>query len=133
MSDWKGFLEESKSYMNHPDYWKEWRAQLYLANGEPDPNYPGWTMADKRKAKLKFWRKFPRAWIRFHLSAVRDFFINIFVKAERFFDDENYHCFFDLQSTFRSVWITGFFLITWYKDDFWGTIDISFYKSGAYE
>ncbi len=24
MTTWRGFVEESKSYMNHPDCWKEW-------------------------------------------------------------------------------------------------------------
>jgi len=74
---WKGFLTESKSYMNHPDYWKEWNAQLYLADGQLDPDYPGWTMAGKRKAALKFWKAFPRAWIRFYWLVVRDWFCNL--------------------------------------------------------
>lgn len=69
---WKGFLKESKSYMNHPDYWKECKAQLYLTNGDPDPNYLGWTQADRAKAKLEFWRKFPRAWVRFYWTYLYD-------------------------------------------------------------
>ncbi len=71
---WRGFLTESKSYMNHPDHWKEWQVQLYYSNGDPDPYYPGWTEADRRKAIWKFWRQFPRAWIRFHWSVVCDKF-----------------------------------------------------------
>lgn len=70
---WRGFVKESKSYMNYPDNWTEWKAQLYLANGEPDPDYPGWTMKDKRTAKLKFWWKFPRAWFRFYGSWFYDY------------------------------------------------------------
>lgn len=77
MGSWKGFLTESKLYMNHPDHWKEWTAQLYLSNGQPDTNYPGWTMGDRRKAVLKFWARFPRAWIRFHWYAVRDWGLNL--------------------------------------------------------
>ena len=73
---WQGFLTESKSYMNHPDLWKEWNAQLYLSDGQPDLDYPGWTMEDRRKAALKFWLSFPRAWIRFHWAVVRDWVLH---------------------------------------------------------
>ena len=73
---WRGFVKESKSYMNHPDSWKEWRAQLYLEDGEPDPNYSGWTIADKRKAALEFWQKFPRAWVRYYGSMFIDWLTN---------------------------------------------------------
>ena len=55
---WQGFLKESKSYMNHPDHWKEWNAYPY----KPD----GWTAADRRRAKLRFWVHFPVAWVRFY-------------------------------------------------------------------
>ena len=72
MTTWRGFVEESKSYMNHPDYWKEWKAQLYYEDGTPDPNYPGWTDKDRFYATLDFWRKFPRAWLRFHWLVFRD-------------------------------------------------------------
>lgn len=54
-------------------------------------------------------------------------------KIKCFFADENYHCFFDLESKFRSIWITGFILVTWMRDDFWETIDIAFYSNGSYE
>jgi len=74
---WKGFIKESKSYMNHPDYWSEHNAQLYLADGTPDFEYPGWTLADKRKAVLNFWLKFPRAWFRFYWSIFFDWLTNI--------------------------------------------------------
>ena len=73
MTTWRGFVEESKSYMNHPDYWKEWNAALYLEDGiTPDPNYPGWTNRDVFYAILNFWRKFPRSWLRFHWLVFRD-------------------------------------------------------------
>lgn len=41
---WRGFIEESKRYMGYHDY----------------------------KAKIDFWRKFPRAWVRFHWFTLRD-------------------------------------------------------------
>ncbi len=72
MTSWRGFVRESKSYMNHPDYWMEAKAQLYLADGTPDHNYPGWTDKDRFDAILNFWRKFPRAWLRFHWLVFRD-------------------------------------------------------------
>jgi len=73
---WKGFVKESKSYMNHPDYsdrFVEHKEQLYFIDGSPDPLYPGWTMVDRRKEVIKFWRKFPRAWFRFYWSTFYDF------------------------------------------------------------
>ncbi len=62
---WQGFVTESKKYMNHPDYWPEWNCADY------EPN--GWTMGDKRIAALKFWLKFPKAWIKFQWLTVRDY------------------------------------------------------------
>jgi len=69
---WEGFLIESKKFMNHPDYWNEWdiKADWY-------PN--GWTLHDKRKAKLKFWWKFPKAFIKFHYYGFRDWYYKIFL------------------------------------------------------
>ncbi len=64
MSKWRGFREESKAYMNHPDYWKEWNV---AADWYPD----GWTMAGKRWASLRFWVSYPRAWLRFHFFIMR--------------------------------------------------------------
>lgn len=72
MTEWCGFVEESKSYMNHPNYWKEWKAQLYYEDGTPDPDYPGWTEKDKFYAILNFWRKFPRAWVCFYWQIFHD-------------------------------------------------------------
>ena len=60
---WEGFLVESKKYMNYPDYWNEWDVD---ADWYPD----GWTMADKRRAALLFWLRYPRAWLRFHWSVI---------------------------------------------------------------
>ena len=54
---WQGFVTESKKYMSYPDYWPEWG---------------GWTMQDKSIAALKFWRAFPRAWLRFHWFTFAD-------------------------------------------------------------
>ena len=75
---WRGFTKESKEYTNYPGLkkgeWAEWNAQLYLADGKPDLNYIGWTNAQRRKAILKFWLQYPRAWLRFHWSIVRDEF-----------------------------------------------------------
>lgn len=71
---WGGFVKESKSYVNHPDFWLEGRAQLYLANGDPDPNCPGWTEKDRLWATFKFWWVFPRAWCRFYWQVLRDGF-----------------------------------------------------------
>lgn len=63
MTKWRGFIKESKSYMNHPDYWPEWLASVKSDwTGE-------WTRSGKKdvkNAKIDFWRKFPRAWMRFH-------------------------------------------------------------------
>lgn len=64
MSKWRGFREESKAYMNHPDYWKEWD-HISVFSG-------GWTMADRQRAKWRFWVGYPRAWLRFHFFTVRD-------------------------------------------------------------
>lgn len=44
MSEWRGFLVESKSFMNYPEY------------------------------KLNFWVYFPRAWIRFHFYILQDWY-----------------------------------------------------------
>ncbi len=71
MTEWRGFIAESKSHMNHPDYWKKWQAALYLDDGNVDPNYPGWTIADKRSAKVKFWLSFPRVFSRFYWGEFR--------------------------------------------------------------
>ncbi len=57
---WQGFLTESKKYMNHPDYWKEW--EWY----DPVDCPTGWTMAGRQRAKLRFWVQFPLAWVKFH-------------------------------------------------------------------
>lgn len=65
---WKGFVVESKSYLNHPDYWKE-RNSAQVIEG-------GWTMGDKRKAKLIFWLKFPGAFLRFYRVALRSALVN---------------------------------------------------------
>lgn len=64
VSDWRGFLAESKSYMNYPDHWPE-RNHAGVLEG-------GWTMADKKHAKVEFWLAFPRAWVRFYSSTVLD-------------------------------------------------------------
>jgi hypothetical protein len=42
-------------------------------------------------------------------------------------------CYFDFKSTYRSIWLTGYILITWLKGDFWHTVEASFYPSGEYE
>lgn len=68
---WQGFLKESKQYMHHPDHWKEWQAALYNEDGTVA--VPGWTDANKRKAKTKFWLQFPKAWLKFHYYGIRDF------------------------------------------------------------
>ncbi len=81
MTEWRGFVVESKRYMGHPDYsdyWAEYKAQLYLADGTPDPDYTGWTEKDRFRAKVTFWRKFPRAWVRFYWLVFQDW-----VKAVR--------------------------------------------------
>ena len=64
MTNWQGFVEESKSYMNHPDYWPE--------RNNKDYKLGGWTMRDKRIAALKFWLAFPRAWLRFQRFTFKD-------------------------------------------------------------
>lgn len=61
---WKGFVEESKQYMNYPSYWKEWNAHPYKSDG--------WTLASKCKAAIRFWLRFPGAWFRFHWLALSD-------------------------------------------------------------
>ena len=86
---WKGFLTESKLYMNYPDVshpdlpwgadsygWPEWNAY---------PNDPdGWTQADKLNAKIEFWRKFPRAVVRFYLFTVWDWIKAIYYVLSRY-------------------------------------------------
>lgn len=61
---WKGFLTESKLYMNHPDHWKEWNHHTVLEGG--------WTAEGKRIARLEFWKAFPKAWVKFHWHIIRD-------------------------------------------------------------
>ena len=61
---WQGFLTESKKYMNHPDYWKEWDMYPY----KPD----GWTQKDKCKSAFMFWAGFPGAFVRFYFYCFRD-------------------------------------------------------------
>jgi len=67
---WKGFLRESKLYMNYPGLWQgQWaqeNEQLYFNDGTPDELYPGWTPEEKRKEVFRFWKAFPRAWVKFH-------------------------------------------------------------------
>jgi len=60
----KGFLVESKAYMNHPDHWHE--------QNHADVLVGGWTAASRQRAKVKFWLAFPRAWLRFHWFILRD-------------------------------------------------------------
>ncbi len=41
---------------------------------------------------------------------------------------------YDFQSRIKSIWLTGYILITWEWDyNFWRTLDIAFYSSGEYE
>ena len=61
---WQGFVTESKKYMNHPDHWNEWNHERYKQRG--------WTTRDKWIAKLKFWLRFPRAWLRFRVFTLKD-------------------------------------------------------------
>ncbi len=68
---WQGFVTESKKYMNHPDYWKEWMDKRFMHPSDPDFQY-GWTVADKRTAKLKFWLGFPKAWLKFQWFTLKD-------------------------------------------------------------
>ncbi len=40
----------------------------------------------------------------------------------------------DFDSLIKSIWLTGYILITWEWDyNFWRTIDIAYYKGGSYE
>ena len=64
---WQGFVKESKSYMNHPDYWAAHRRrnEWYTLGG--------WKVWNKASiAALKFWLAFPRAWLRFQWFTLRD-------------------------------------------------------------
>jgi len=61
---WKGFVQESKSYMSYPNNkrgrFAEWN-HISVCDG-------GWTMKERRAAKLTFWKAFPRAWFEFHCA-----------------------------------------------------------------
>ena len=72
MTEWRGFIEESKSYMNQPGYWKEWQALLYLDDGNVAPECQFWTVADKRMANIIFWLCNPCTFIRFYWSIFCD-------------------------------------------------------------
>ena len=67
---WKGFLVESKSYMGYPNggsgRFAEWNHISIVENG--------WTEKERRAAELKFWKAFPRAWLRFYWLTIRDWF-----------------------------------------------------------
>jgi hypothetical protein len=71
---WKGFIVESKKYMNHPDNWNEWDAYPY----KPD----GWIPTSKRKASFYFWIKFPKAAMIFYFLIISNFVYNLIVKLQ---------------------------------------------------
>lgn len=73
MSEWKGFLTESKFYMGYPGYHRS--GDLYFAgNYRPQVSDETWAKVQReiRSKKIKFWLAFPRAWLRFHLTAFYD-------------------------------------------------------------
>jgi len=72
--EWQGFIKESKKYMNHPDYWTEYSSILYRENG--------WTVADKRKAAIKFWILFPIPCVKFYCYTLRDWIVKQYYKWE---------------------------------------------------
>lgn len=40
----------------------------------------------------------------------------------------------DFDSQIKSIWLTGYILITWEWDyNFWETLDIAWYSGGSYE
>ncbi|MCP4540613.1 MAG: hypothetical protein GY832_26040 [Chloroflexi bacterium] len=49
MSTWKGFIPESKSYLNYA--------------------------TRTRREKFSFWRQVPRAWLHFQWAALRDWIV----------------------------------------------------------
>lgn len=75
---WRGFVLESKSYMNYPGlwqgYWAESNEQLFLDDGTLDERYPGWTPEERKRETIAFWKKFPRAWIIFYSCQIYDKF-----------------------------------------------------------
>jgi len=76
MSEWQGFVIESKRYMNHPDFWKQWDWLPYKMSG--------WTETKRRKAILKFWLAFPRVWIRYHWYCLRDLIIKMILLGTQY-------------------------------------------------
>lgn len=88
---WKGFVAESKSYMNHPDCWKGWNR--YFPHRH---ELGGWTDADARRAKLKFWRAFPRAWLCFYWAtfcyALRKHMFTVSKFAKKHFEAKAEDC-----------------------------------------
>jgi len=66
---WKGFIAESKFYMNYPNGEKGYFAEWNYIGVYGD----GWTVKERRAAKLKFWKAFPRAFVRFYWSFFSDY------------------------------------------------------------
>lgn len=76
MSDWKGFLTESKFFMSYPGYYRN--GNLYFAGDyRPQVSCEDWAkmQPEIRKRKLKFWLVFPGAWLRFYWFTLRDLFL----------------------------------------------------------
>jgi len=71
---WKGFIAESKLYMNYPNggngRFAEWNCI--------DVYKDGWTVKERRVAKLKFWKAFPRAFVRFYWSTFSDYIRKVY-------------------------------------------------------
>ena len=67
---WRGFLTESKSYMDYPNgssgRFAEWNYTDVCKNG--------WTVRERRIAKCNFWRRFPRAFIYFYFYTMYDWY-----------------------------------------------------------
>jgi hypothetical protein len=44
---------------------------------------------------------------------------------------ERLKCYCDFKSQIKSIWLTGYILIIW-EDNFWETVNITWYRGGSY-
>lgn len=66
---WKGFLKESKFFMNYPGYYRE--GELYCTPENTYGHRVG-SQLNIRKRKIQFWLAFPKAWLRFNYFMLCD-------------------------------------------------------------
>lgn len=73
MTEWKGFVIESKIHMGYPGY-RRCGDEYFAGDHRPQMSGEEWarTRPERRRKKIEFWLVFPYAWLRFHWFMLRD-------------------------------------------------------------